>query len=306
MIQPPSPGIIRFPQAILCNCAEERMNDLLRTQILRARESGENVAESLLRRLSWRPELAARLLCARILVKRDIETLLSHPDAACSILLENYPGLCALIEPRLLNHLPSVERILVDQRTTQREGLRTETDYLRLLAIDADRRYRLTPLLERPLALASLTQESEMCREESPSMAFFYFTTHSRSEITPRLATVLNGDEEYQYLALRVARGRRREGAEIELLSDFRDPCWAFHALRDRLLPHKDHQLIETLQFHPAWLAEWWQATRQDRGVLTASYEAAADHCAGHELLPELYWFYRTLIARSALPGQAA
>jgi hypothetical protein len=137
-------------------------------------------------------------------------------------------------------------------------------------------------------------------------MAFFYFATHLRSEITPRLAGVLNDDEEYQYLTLRVARGRRRQETEIQLLADFREPGWAFHVLRDRLLPDKADELTKTVQSHPGWLAQWWQVARLDRAQLAASYEASADHCAGHELLPELYWFYRTLAARVALPEEAA
>ena len=306
MTHAPIPEIIRFPQAIIGNCAQDRLDELLRTEVLRSRESGKPIAEPFLRRLAWRPELAARLICAQLFAKRDLDILLSDPDAACSILLENYAGLCALIEPRILGHLPSVERLLVDQRATGREGLRAESEYLRLIAHDADRRYRLTPVIERPIVLAALTEESEMCREESPSMAFFYFATHPRSEITPRLAGVLNDDEEYQYLALRVARGRRRQETEIQFLADFREPGWAFHVLRDRLLPDKEAKLNEIVQSHPAWLAQWWQVARLDRAQLAASYEASADRCASHELLPELYWFYRTLAARVALPGEAA
>lgn len=302
----PIPEIIRFPQAILANCARERLDELLRNEVLLARESGQPIAQPLLRRIAWHPELAARLICAQVFSQREIDVLLAEPAAACSILLENYAGLCTRIEPRILGHLPSVERLLVDQRSTGREALRAQSEYLRLLARDADRRYRLTSVIERPIVLASLTEESEMCREESPSMAFFYFTTHPRSEITPRLAGVLNDDEEYQYLALRVARGRRRQEAEIRLLAEFREPAWAFHVLRDRLLPEKDRELQEIVQSHPAWLAEWWQLARLDRAQLAASYEASADCCANHELLPELYWFYRTFSARLAVPNEAA
>ena len=302
----PPPEIVRFPQAITGNCARARLDDLLRDSVLQAREAGKAVPEPLLRRFAWHPELAARLLCAQLFPRRDIEVLLADPDAACSILLENYAGLCTLIEPRLLGHLPSLERLLVDQRATNREGLRTESDYLRLLAHDADRRYRLTPVIDRPIVLATLTEESEMCREESPSMAYFYFATHPRSEITPRLAGVLTEDLEYQYLALRVARGRRVQGTQIDLLSDFREPAWAFHALRDRLLPEKVSELLEVVQSHPAWLAQWWQVAQLDRSQLAASYENSATRCARHELLPELYWFYRTLSARAAVPSEAA
>ena len=43
-----------------------------------------------------------------------------------------------------------------------------------------------------------------------------------------------------------------------------------------------------------------------DRPKLEDSYAKAADSCARHELLPELYWFYRTVIARAAVRESAA
>ena len=210
----PDPEIIRFPQTILASCARERLEDKLRQDVADRREAGQPLPDPLVRRLSWHPELAAQILSAEMLTGKETELLLSNPDSACSILLENYATLCQLIEPRLLRHPPSIERLLVDQRLTQRPGLQTETEYLRLLGPDADRRYRLTPAVDRPIILASLREESEMRWGESPSFAYFYLATHEEIRLTPRLAEILKQDEEYLYLALRLLRGRQRPESE--------------------------------------------------------------------------------------------
>lgn len=298
--------IVRFPQAILNSCARERLEDSLRKAIIDRREAGEPLPLGLVRRLSWHPALAAQLLRGGIFTKAETELLLSDPDAACSILLENYAGLAPLIEPRLLDHPPSIERLLRDQRLTSRPGLRSETEYLQLLASDPDRRYRMTPVVERPAVLATLREASEMRWSESPAMAYFYLATHDSVPMTTELSDVLGRDEEYQYLALRIVCGRRRSAEEKLLVGGFRQPAWAFHVLRDRLAPAAEENLQRVLHAHPAWLAEWWQIARLDRGRLEASYAAASERAARHELLSELYWFYRTLIARAAVDEGAA
>jgi len=298
--------IIRFPQTILASCARERLEDRLRRDIADRRESGQPVPEAFIRRLSWHPELASQLLCAEMLTRKETELLLTSPDSACSVLLENYASLCPLIEPRLLGHPPSIERLLVDQRQTHRPGLHTETEYLRHLRSDADRHYRLTSAVDRPIVLASLRDESERLWGESPSFAYFYLATHDQIRFDPQLAEILKQDEEYLYLALRILRGRQRPESEIAILGGFQTAAWAFHALRERLLPEKNDELIRKVQTHPAWLAEWWQAAGWDGAKLEDSYRQAADGCARHELLPELYWFYRTAIARAAARDSAA
>ncbi len=297
--------IVRFPQAILNSCARERLEDALRKAIIDRREAGEPLPLGLVRRVAWHPALAAQLLRSGIFTRAETELLLSDPDAACSILLENYAGLAPLIEPRLLEHTPSIERLLGDQRLTSRPGLRTETEYLHLLAGDPDRHYRLTPVAERPVVLAALRDASEMRWSESPSMAYFYLATHESTAVTGELAEVLGRDEEYQYLALRVACGRRRPAAEKAMLSEFSEPHWAFHVLRDRIAPEPHADIEPVLHTHPAWLAEWWQIACLERAQLEASYASASERCARHELLAELYWFYRTMVARAAAEESA-
>lgn len=301
-----TPDIIRFPQTILNSCARERLEDALRKAVFDHREAGRALPLALVRRVAWYPGLAAQLLRGGIFTKAETDLLLSDPDAACSILLENYAGLGPLIEPRLLAHPPSIERLLRDQRLTARPGLHTETDYLLLLADDADRRYRLAPVVDRPVVLARLRDTSEMRWGELPSMAYFYFATHDSVPVTAQLAEVLNQDEEYQYLALRVARGRQRPPEEQRLLAEFRQPAWAFHVLRDGLVTEDRDTLVHVLQPHPAWLAEWWHVAHLERADLEASYAATGERCARHELLPELYWFYRTMVARAAAEESAA
>ena len=300
------PEIIRFPQTILNSCARERLEDSLRKAIIDRREAGEPLPLGLVRRVAWHPALAAQLLRGGIFTKTETELLLADPDAVCSILLENYAGLSPLIEPRLLNHPPSIERLLRDQRLTSRPGLRSETEYLHLLASDADRRYRMTPVVERPAVLATLRETSEMRWSESASMAYFYLASHDSARVTAELAEVLGRDEEYQYLALRVVCGRQRSEEEKQLLGEFRQPAWAFHVLRDQLAPELQDNLKHVLHAHPAWLAEWWQVTRLDRTQLEASYVAASERSARHELLSELYWFYRTMVARTAVEETVA
>jgi hypothetical protein len=287
--------IVRFPQAILASSAREQLEEKLRRAVVDCRATHTSVAEPLLRRLAWHPGLAAELLCAELLTAKEIETLLSNPDAACSILLENYAGLCKQIEPRLLNHPPSVERLLTDQRTTHRTGLRTESEYLRLLRLDADRRYRLNSVIDRPIVLASLRDESEMRWGESPSMAYFYLVTHEDIPLTSQIVSVLGEDEEYLYLTLRLALGRRRPDSEIALFGDFHTAPWAFHVLRDRLLPERASALVDAVESHPAWVAQWWQIAGWDIAQLEKSYIRVAANCPRHELSPELYWFFRTV-----------
>ncbi len=300
------PDIIRFPQTILNSCARERLEDSLRNAIIDRREAGQPLPLGLVRRVAWHPMLAAQLLRGGIFTKVETELLLSDPDSACSILLENYAGLSPLIEPRLLNHPPSTERLLRDQRLTSRPGLRSETEYLHLLADDADRRYRMTTVAERPVVLATLRETSEMRWSESPSMAYFYLATHDSVPVSAKIAKVLGADEEHQYLALRVACGRRRPDEEKTMLSEFREPAWAFHVLRDRLLPDSQENLEHVVHAHPAWLAEWWQIAHLERAQLEASYATASDRCVRHELLSEFYWFYRTTVARTAAEETAA
>ena len=287
--------IVRFPQAILASSAREQLEQKLRRTIVEVRATRKSVPDSILRRLAWHSGLAAQVLCAELLTAREIETLLSDPDAACSILLENYAGLCKLIEPRLLGHSPSVERVLTDLRATHRTGLRTESEYLRCLQSDADRRYRLNPVIDGPIVLGALRDESEMRWSESPSMAYFYLVTHEEIPISPQLAATLRADEEYLYLALRFARGQRRSDAEIALLGDFHKAAWAFHVLRDRLLPERNSVLVGAVESHPAWAAQWWQIAGWDSGQLEQSYTRVTANCPRHELSPELYWFFRTI-----------
>ena len=90
------------------------------------------------------------------------------------------------------------------------------------------------------------------------------------------------------------------------MLSEFSEPCWAFHVLRDRLLAADQESLAHVLHAHPAWLAEWWQIARLERAELEASYARAGERCARHELLSEFYWFYRTMVARTAAEESAA
>jgi hypothetical protein len=287
--------IVRFPQAILASSAREQLEEKLRRTVVECRATRTSMLDSMLRRLAWHSALAAQILCAELLTVREIEKLLSDPDAACSILLENYAGLCKLIEPRLLGHSPSVERILADQRATRRTGLRTESDYLRCLQPDADRRYRLNPVIDRPIILGMLRDESEMRWSESPSMAYFYLVTHEDIPVGPQIAATLREDEEYLYLALRLARGRRRTDEEVVLLGDFHKAAWAFHALRDRLLPERNSVLVDAVESHPAWAAQWWQIAGWDSGQLEQSYTRVTANCPRHELSPELYWFFRTI-----------
>lgn len=301
-----TPPIIRFPQAIIASCAREQIEEKLRRVVVESRSANRSVAEPLLRRISWHPALAAQLLCANLLTAKEIELLLADSDAACSILLENYAALCKLIELRLLKHPASVERVLADQRLTHRNGLRTETEYLRHLRADADRRYRLNPVIDRPIVLASLRDESELRWGESPSMAFFYLATHDKIPVNSQLASILRGDEEYLYLGLRLAIGRRRPHSELALLSNFLAPAWAFHVLRDRLLPEHASALIAVVESHPAWAAQWWQVSGWDAVRLEQAYARVATRCARHELAPELYWSFRTMATGAAVQPTAA
>jgi hypothetical protein len=296
--------IIRFPRAIIASCAREQIEEKLGRVVVECRGSNQAVPEPLLRRIAWHPALAAQLLCANLLTAKEIELLLADSDAACSILLENYAALCKLIEPRLLKHPPSVERVLTDQRLTHRNGLRTETEYLRHLQSDADRRYRLNPVIDRPIVLASLRDESEMRWAESPAMAFFYLATHEKIPVNSQLASILRENEEYLYLTLRLALGRRRPKSELALLGGFHTPAWAFHVLRDHLLPECESALIAIVESHPAWAAQWWQMSGWDGAKLEKSYARVAMNCARHELAPELYWFFRTIA--SGLTAQPA
>lgn len=306
MHQELKPAIIVFPQTILNSCARERLEDRLRKSILDRREAGGDAAYALICRLAWHPALAAEFLLAGVLTKTEQDLLLADPDAACSILLENYAGLVKLIEPRLLGHPRSVERLLVDRRITARTALHTDTDYLNLLGDEPERRVRLAPEGERLALGAELKRQSEMRWSESPAMAYWYLVSHGSIQINSRLAEVLQQDEECQFRALSWAFRLARPEEERALLSGFRTPAWAFHALRDQLLPDREEELLRVVHAHPAWLAEWWHVAPWDRARLESSYMEAAERCAWHELLPELYWFYRTTIARVAVRETAA
>lgn len=300
------PVIVVFPQTILNSCARDRLEDRLRKSVLDRREAGGDTAYALICRLAWHPALAAEFLLAGVLTKTERELLLADPDAACSILSENYAGLAKLIEPRLLGHPRSVERLLVDRRVAARTALHTDIDYLNLLGDAPDRRVRLAPEHERPALAAELRRQSEMRWSESPAMAHWYLTSHGGIQLNGRLAEVLRQDEEYQFRALRWACQSERPAEERALLTAFRTPAWAFHALRDQLLPDREEELLRVVHTHPAWLAEWWHVSPWDRARLESSYLEAAERCAWHELLPELYWFYRTTIARVAVRETAA
>ncbi len=300
------PDIVVFPQAILNSCAQQRLEDRLRKSVLDRREAGADAAYAVICRLAWHPALAAEFLTAGVLTKTERDLLLADPDAACSILLENYAGLAKAVESRLLSHARSVERLLADRRVTGRPALHTDADYLNLLGESPDRRVRLAPEVERSRLRAELSRTSEMRWSETPTLAYWYLETHASVPISARLSEVLSQDEEYQFLALRWACQHERPAEQRAFLENFRTPAWAFHALRERLCPGREEELLRIVHAHPAWLAEWWQVSGWDRARLENSYMEAAERCAWHELLPEMYWFYRTTIARVAVRETAA
>ncbi len=241
----------------------------------------------LLDNLAWYPHILAGVLITFDLGLDAQRRLFSDPYVAYFTMMEKYGLLAPVLEEIYIRPSAAAMTLLVqDARVNPKALLLSEPEYLALIErLDPNRRIWLADENEWPDLVKRLLQTPMAQEPPTAPWAYFRIATSSDAGLTPQLLDVLAQDEEFLYRAAYLYRQRGAADAAAVIgacIKRIESPRWAFHVLRDNLVPSLEQRtrLTKVLQGNPPWLAElctkniWSEKGELHQGTLPLAGEA--------------------------------
>jgi hypothetical protein len=285
-----------FPRTIFNTFSADLYLQSVVRELELATQAGKEVDPWVGKRLSWRPDLVARLLRGGILPTKTAIEIMDSPEKRYHALIESYVDTAPFFEPKVLEDPESVEKLIRWLRANRniRPLMPKEEDYYPFLGKDPNRELRTLPREERPDANA-LAPVAHKRRGESPGWAHMAFMTADTPVIDEVMFEQLGKSDEYCYQTALLAAKRSVAPSIWEgLTAKITSPRWAFHALRDDLVAHGARGIPERVRLRrivhscPPWAVLWWDTAGFARGTLEEMYKEAILLSGQHECIPDL------------------
>ncbi len=241
----------------------ELLQTKLRNSVEEAIDARRQIDDLTVARLRWYPSLVGGLIMEGLITAPDIERILNNPVSRFYALASHYEALAPVLESKLLVDPEGVERMVRWLRYKKYKPFRDEREYMAMLGDDPNRQYRLTPPAER-ISPEQVKAEAEKRKYQSAAWAYLFVSSSQDPLLDSSLLSVLKSNEEYAYLSAYILRRRNLEMSRwVELVSEIRNPRWAFHVMRDiepgGAMPIGIRsRLLRCVHTSPPWAVQLW------------------------------------------------